>query len=285
MEGSKVNRIILDPKPRLPQLPVYTEIDHKEIRDAAAAWDAAKVSLDESKKSLIQLEQELPQAQHEDAAADEQLRAEGGKPKLKGRPATQRHEKAIADAAHEQRVCQLAEERTFDALQAALDEHHAEWAETVERDVAALDDDWSAAVNALVELHATRSRALVIRAMLVGDQRGAAALGFKPSQIRGIDFQSGTARQIGYVGAVDVLAALADLGMPPVVVEAAPVEHAPPGRPDGSPNRGQGSVEAEIAERREFAQAATPKLVEERRQRAEQLRQAGEQALADTLNG
>jgi hypothetical protein len=284
MEGSTVNRIILDQKPRRPQLPVYTEIDQKDIREAAAAWDAAKAALDSARKDLTELEQTREAAEWADAEDADRARAEGGKPEPK-RSHVAAHDKKLDAARHEHKVAQLADERTFNGLQDALDEHQDEWAESVEHDVAALDDEWTAAVNALVELHATRSRALAIRAMVVGDQRGAAALGLSPSQIRGIDFASGTGRQTGYVAAGDVLVALAGLGMPEPVVDTAPQEHAPPVRPEGSPLRGQGSVEQEVAERREFAQAATPELVEKRRQRVEQLRQAGEEALTDTLNG
>ena len=66
----------------------YEAISHEAIRDAVAALDAARATADEAKKTHVQLEQELPNAQQQDAAADERLRAEG-KPKLKGRPATQ----------------------------------------------------------------------------------------------------------------------------------------------------------------------------------------------------
>jgi hypothetical protein len=141
-------------------------------------------------------------------------------------------------------------------------------------------------VNALVELHARRASLHAIRAMVVGgEQPGVAALGFTPAQIRGIEFASHQARATGYVTALDVLAALTDLGMPPVV-EATPVEHASPVKPGGSPmTRGQGPVEAELAERREFAEAATPELAEERRQRAELHRQQNEAALQGSLEG
>jgi hypothetical protein len=225
MEVSTVTRIVLEKKTRLPQLPNYVEIDQGVIRDAAAAWDAAKAALDSGRKDLTELEQTREAAEWRDAEAAEAARAEA-KPEPK-RSHVAAHDKKLDVARHEWKVAQLAEERTFDALQAALDEHHAEWAETVEHDVQSLDDDWSAAVNALVELHATRSRALAIRAMVIGEQRGAAALGFKPSQIRGIDFASHTGRQTGYVAAGDVLGALADLGMPePPKPE--PVQHAAP---------------------------------------------------------
>ncbi len=58
-----MRRIVLERKPLRPQLPSYTEIDNAPIASAAAAWNAAKAQLDEAKKTLVQLEQELPQAQ------------------------------------------------------------------------------------------------------------------------------------------------------------------------------------------------------------------------------
>jgi hypothetical protein len=286
-----MRRIVLEKKPQRPQLPNYTEIDQKEIREAAAAWDAEKAALDEAKKSLDDLEQKLPQAQEEDATADARLRSEG-KPKLKGLPATQRHEKAIAEADHEQRVAVRLEEDAFDALQTALDEHADEWVESIEQDVQSLDGEWAAAINTLIELHARRSSALAIQAMVVGgEQASATAVGFRPSQIRGIDFASHTAKQTGYVTADDVFATLAALGIPEPVVEASPQEHASPVRPGGSPmTRDYATVEDEIAERREFAEHASSsegreQATEARRQRAELNRQAGEEALQASLEG
>jgi len=282
MEGSNVNRIILERKPRLPQLPNYVEIDHATIREAAAAWDAAQASLDSARKDLTELEQTGDAAEWADAEAAEQARAEG-KPEPK-RSHVAAHDKKLDVARHEFKVAQLAEDRTFNALQAALDEHQAEWSQTVEQGVQTLDEEWAAAVNALAELHATRSRSLAIRRMVVGDQRGAASLALKPSQIRGIDFASGTGRQTGYVAAEDLLGALGALGMPEPESAPPAQEHIAP-KGISNPLRGQGGVEAEIAERRAFAEAATPELVEERRQRAEQLRRAGDEALAATLDG
>lgn len=271
------NRIILDPKPRLPQLPPYVEIDNGPIREAAAAWDAAKAALDESKKTLVQLEQELPNAHLEDARADERLRAEG-KAKLKGRPATQAAEKAIADAAHEHLVAQLGEETAFNGLQDALDKNQAEWAESVESDTQRLDAEWAEAINAIVSLHRRRVRALVIRAMVVGgDERTAvAALGLKPSQIRNLDFGEGTTdRMTGWVDTGDVFAKLADLGMPePPKPE--PVQH-PPLRP--RPMFRSDSKEA--AEQRQYRERlespeGRAQVEEERRKRAELVRQQNE---------
>jgi hypothetical protein len=247
-------RIILDPKPRRPQLPAYTEIDHKEIREAAAAWDAAKTTLESARKDLTELEQTREAAEWRDAETAEKARAEGkAEPK---RTHVAAHDRKTDEARHEFKVAQLAETRTFDELQAALDEHQIEWAQSIERDVQTLDDEWTAALNALITLHAQRSRVLAIRAQVVGEgRRAASALGFKPSQIRDLDFATGTndRQMTGYVAVGDVFGRLADLGMPePPAPE--PVQH-PPLRPNTSNLlRGQAGVEDEIAERRRFAE-------------------------------
>ncbi len=105
-------------------------ISCEPIRRAAAAFSAAKSAANDARKTHVQLTQELPNAHQEDARADELARAEG-KPKLKGRPATQAAEKAIEDAEHEQRVSVLAAQRAKRELAAALDEHGHAWAAEV----------------------------------------------------------------------------------------------------------------------------------------------------------
>jgi len=80
-------------------LPAYEDISNKPLREAAGALSAARAALDASRKDRVQLEQELPNAQQEDAKEDER-RLHEGKPRLKGLPATKRHEDAIASAAH-----------------------------------------------------------------------------------------------------------------------------------------------------------------------------------------
>src|SRR5437667_141780 len=62
--------------------------------------------------------------------------------------------------------------------------HGDEWAESVELDVESLNDEWTEAINALVNVHAQRSRALAVRAMAVGgEQPTVGTLGFRPSEI------------------------------------------------------------------------------------------------------
>ncbi len=210
-----MKRIVLEksPHPRRPQLPPYVEIDNGPIREAVTAWDASKAALDEAKKSLVQLEQELPNAHQADARADERLRAEG-KSKLKGRPATLAAEKAIADAAHEQRVAELAENRAFNDLQDALDMHLPTWQASVVSDVQSLAAEWQQAVSELASLHERRSRALAICSMVVGATPGAGTVGFSAQQLLNVELASGQARGTAFVHTGDVLAGLAALGTP-----------------------------------------------------------------------
>ncbi len=101
-----MRRIILDRDDKFrarPQVPPYQEITHEAIAAKGAGYDAAKTALAESKRSLVEAQQELPQSQWKDAEAAETARAEG-KPELKTRTHTQQHEKRIADLEHEQRV-------------------------------------------------------------------------------------------------------------------------------------------------------------------------------------
>ena len=194
-----------------PQVPPYQEISHEAIAAKAAEWDVAKTTLAESKRSLVEAQQELPQSQWKDAGAAETARAEG-KPEPKTRTHTQQHEKRIADLEHEQRVSQLAEQRAFDALQAALDQHQAEWADQIERETAALDEAWRDAVGALTALYAQRRRTIAIRGQVIGDGR-------RGVQTVPLSLAQAQSRSIA-VG--DLLAALTDVGMPVPEPEPSP---------------------------------------------------------------
>jgi hypothetical protein len=237
-----VNRIVLERKPWRPQLPPYDQIDQDEIREAAAAWDAAKASLESARRDVVELEGTREAAEWLDAEAAEKARAEG-KPEPK-RSHVAEHDKKLDQAQHEHRVAQLTEERTFNELQAALDEHQGEWAESIERAVKALDEQWAATVNQLTTLHAQRASVFTVRRLVVGGQRDVGIVGFTPSQIHDIEFAPFTHKQIGHVAVGDVLAGLADLGFEPAV--ETPVE-----RP--RPKSGHDPFEDEAADRRREA--------------------------------
>jgi hypothetical protein len=223
-----VKRIVLDriPQRRNPQLPPYTEIDHPLIRQAAAEWDGARTTLESSRREVVELEQTREAAEWKDAEAAEKARAEG-KPDPK-RTNVAAHEKKLDQARHEAKVAELAEDRAFNDLQSALDEHTAAWAESVEVDVQELNDDWQTALAALTTLHARRSRALAIRAMVIGETPGAFAVGFSAGQLLNVELASGQAGEKAFLHTGDVLAGLAALGVakPP----AEPQEHRPPMR-------------------------------------------------------
>jgi hypothetical protein len=281
-----VNPIELERKPQRPQLPDPAAIDHAVISEAAAGWNAARAALETARKDVNELELTKEAAEWKDAEAAEAARAEG-KPEPK-RTHVAAHDKKLDEARHEQRIATLAEQRTFDALQAAVDAHQGEWAESVERDVEALDGEWADVVDQLLNLHARRTRALAVRRLVVGGgRRTDTALGFLIGQIHEIGFASGQGRNArGWIAAGDVLGALADLGMPEPVIEPTPVQHRPPNGPLRSPNRGMAPVEEEIAERREFAEhAALPEQVEARQRRNEAHREANRLAAEEQAAG
>ena len=264
-------------------LPPYQQISNELIREAAASLSVARSALDEAKKSHVQLEQELPQAQEDDAAADALLRSEG-KPKLKGRPAAQRHEKAIEEAAHEHRVAVRIEAEAFDALQAALGEHGVEWGQEVTESLGGLRGQWAAVMSDAISLHPKLVETLKIaRLVLGGDQPSVGTLGFTPGQIKGLEFQSHQGRQTGHIDTATVLAGLAGLGTPPPPPQE-PVKH-PPLKPlyrtEGTAEQTERQAFLEHAESPEGREAAA----EARRQRNEQHRRQNEDALAATLEG
>ncbi len=110
-----MRRIILERKLGKPQLPPYVEIAQQQIREAAAAWDGAKATLDEAGKSHTQAEQELPASEWRDAEVAAEARA-AGKPEPKTRSHTAKHEQRIRDLAHELKVATLTEQSAFQAL-------------------------------------------------------------------------------------------------------------------------------------------------------------------------
>jgi hypothetical protein len=262
------------------KLPPYEQIGNPAIREATANLDAAKAAVLSARRTHTQLEQELPQAQEEDAAEDARLRSEGSK--LKGRPATTRHEKAIEDAAHEHRVCKRLAQQAHDDLATVLSEHRQAWADEIEQELQAARVEWQADVHELIDSHG-RLRAANAAASVgsVIGHSGVAVLRFTQAQIHDLEFAPGQEGVHGVISRDDVLNGLAELGQPEPDGEREPVKHSPP--KGLSPNRGQRDVEAEIAEReQQLHQLHTPDRVKARQERAERLRQEFEQALAES---
>ena len=223
-----MKRIVLDrvPHRRNPQLPSYTEIDHPVIREAAAAWDGARSTLDSARREVVELEQTREAAEWKDAEAAEQARAEGkAEPK---RAHIAAHEKKLDQARHEAKIAELAEQRTLDALQAALDEHGDQWAQSIEQETQRLADEWAEAIATVTAVHAQRSRLLAIRSMVVGETPGAGVVGFDAQQLLNVELASGQARETAFVQTADVLAGLAALGVPKSLGAETPQQHRPP---------------------------------------------------------
>jgi hypothetical protein len=223
-----MKRIVLDrvPNRRNVQLPDYTEIDHPVIRDAAAAWDGARSTLTSARQEVVELENTREQAEWADAESAEKARAEGkAEPK---RTHIAAHEKKLDAARHEAKIAELAEDRAFNDLQNALDEHTGQWAETIEHETHRLADEWAEAVATVTAVHAQRSRLLAIRAMVVGETPNASAVGFDAQQIMNVELASGQAHEKGYVQTGDILAGLAALGAPKSLGAETPQQHRPP---------------------------------------------------------
>lgn len=263
-------------------LPAYEQIANEPVRDAAAAFSAARAAADEAKKTCVQLEQELPNAQQEDARADELLRSEGKAP-LKGRPATQAAEKGIAAAAHEQRVAELALDRARNELVAALDQQGDAWCGEVAESVKAMTGQWDAVVGELIDLHGRLTASLrIARNVGVGDlPAGIGALPFQRRQIDNAEFVSGQPKVPAFISTGDVLAALAGAVAVSEPEPAEPVEHGPLPR-RSSPLADHAGVRREIDERNAFAERArSPERVEARRRRSEATRAGRDAAVAE----
>jgi hypothetical protein len=236
------------------RLPPYERITCAPISEAVAALDAARAALAEAKKSLVAAQQELPQSQWADAEAAEKARAEG-KPEPKTRSHTQQHERRIENLEHEQRVCQLAAERSERELLAAVDAHGQQWAEEVDATCDGLLKQWQAEVSEVSALYGQLASVLAIRRVISeGKQPRVGAVEFAPAQVQGREWAGGqgpSVRPIVQVG--DILAALGEVGkIPP---EPEPVVQPPLARKP-SDLENAAPVAEEISERKD-REAAT----------------------------
>lgn len=219
------HRIVLDRDAVRPQLPPYQEIEHPGIRDAAAAFDAAKVTLRERKQDVVEWEQTREAAEWRDAEAAEQARA-AGKPEGK-RSQVAEHDRKTDTARHELKIATIAEQRAFDELQAAVDAHLEDWSASVTGECEQLSKAWSAAVATLEGLNgklATAHRVRSIATGLPGVQTD--VIKVAPRDVQGLDFAptpEGSSRAPGsqqraakgIVGLDHVLAELREMGQLP----------------------------------------------------------------------
>jgi hypothetical protein len=258
-------------------LPAYEAITCESIRDAAAAFSAARAAREQARKDLTELEQTREQAEWADAEAAENARAEGkAEPK---RTHVAEHDRKTDAARHEQKVADLAEKRALDALTAALDEHGQAWADEATAAVESLRAEWANAVDGLIAMHGRLTASLRVgRAVGVGGLPQVAMLPFARRQIDNCEFAAGQPAVPAYIGTGDVLAALAG------AVEVEPQEQTEPVKHP----RWWGTTHEskEIADRREFSErAASPDRVEERRRRNEAMRAGREAAVAEQTAG
>ena len=172
-------------------------------------------------------------------------------------------------------------ERARDELVAAIGEHGAAWVAEVAESVEAMAGQWQAVTGEMIALHGRLTASLrVARAIGIGDLPQVGALPFMRRQIDNCDFAAGQPPVPAFIETGAVLAALARVIEVEPVAEKTPVQH--PHLKGASELRGQGRVEDEIDEREAFH---SPECVAERRRRSEQNRQAGEQALSESLAG
>jgi hypothetical protein len=260
-------------------LPPYEQISSEPIREAAATLSAARSAKEQARKDLIELEQTRESAEWADAEASEQAQAEGrAEPK---RTLVAAHDKKTDEARHKTKVSDLAHTRARGALEAALAEHGQAWADELATSVEAMRVEWGNVVEGLIGLHGRLSAALsVARVVGIGELPKIGALPFRRRQIQNADFASPQPDVPAFVPTGDVLAALAGVLEVQPDIEKTPVQH--PHLKGASELRGQARVEDEIAERAEFM---SPERAAERQRRSEQNRQAGEEALSQTLTG
>jgi hypothetical protein len=231
-------------------LPPYESISQPDIAKAAASWDAAKSAMSEAKRSLVQAEQELPNAATADAEADERSRS-AGKGKLKGRPATVAAEKAIAGLAHEHQVSTIHSEKAYASLQEALELHLPAWQGEVASEVDRFDGGWENALQALLELHSEPVRAVNIGRQIGLDHVGVGSIRLDRRQLEGVELQNGSS-QTAHVAVEDVLAGLQILGQP--VPEPEPPRPVKATSLNRSPVEDEGGWQAEKQQQEAFLQ-------------------------------
>jgi hypothetical protein len=278
-----VRRIILEHEPlgpRRAQLPAYSEVSHDVIAAKAAEWDAAKAALNEAKRTEVELEQTRAQAEQADAEACEQARHEG-KPDPK-RTRVAAHDRKLDSARHEHRVAVIAEDRAFNALQSALDEHLDAWLTEVSAEVESLDERWQEAVDSVSKLHAERAHAVRVARMIGSEHQAVAVVPLERRQLAGIELMNGSPTT-AHVAVEHMLGGLQALGVPPEP-EPEP-ERQKPVRTQGLAES-HGGAQREMQERRRFnehmaspeGEAERAAARERRRVRRARLERGGEEA-------
>jgi hypothetical protein len=193
-------------------LPAYDRISESHIRDAAAAWDAAKAAHEQARKDLNELELTREAAEWRDAENVDRARSER-KPDPR-RTHVGAHDRKTDTAKHELKVRQLAAQRAERELLVALDKHGASWGEEVAHEAESLQEQFSMEVATLSELYGRLSNALSVGKVFTGGrQPRIGALDFSPRQVQGREYASGQPQSVRpYIAVGDVLAALSDLG-------------------------------------------------------------------------
>jgi hypothetical protein len=195
-------------------LPAPESITNKPIATAAKALLEAKATAHKAMRTAEQQRQWLPNSKQEDATADAKLRAEG-KPPLQGRPATEKHERAIADAEHEELVAAQLVISAEGDLQAAQREHAAAYATEREKRLTSAAAAFQAALSKLVSTYG-EYRASTRLAQQLGDEVlgvGAIQINVQREVVEKLTLAEG-ASPIATIFVEELLAKFGELGTP-----------------------------------------------------------------------
>ena len=229
-------------------------ISSKPIRERAAVCVEARSAKEQARKDLTELEQTREAAEWRDAEAAERARAAGeAEPK---RSQVADHDKKTDAARHRLKIETLAEERAVNELQAVVEEHGPAWVESLDAELATIDDAWIEQVDAPKALHSQREAVSKVRKNVYGPSgRPILALGFTPQQLNGVDVipveeHGRRVKQRASILTEDVLAELSKLGKRPEPEPTrSPVEHPPPfGQTSKQKATTQEAIERGVAE-------------------------------------
>jgi len=191
-------------------LPPYEAITCEPLRDAAAAFSAAKSEANARKRDTAALEQERPAVEWAQAEAIEAAQ-NAGKPAPK-RDLLVEHDKKIDTAKMAEKVAIVALKRRTQELEEAVAQHGPAWGKEVAARNVELDEQWSTLMGVVETLHRERASARKMVRAIGGNQLHVASLSFRQRQLVDIELAKGS-QNVARVWLADVLAGLRELGL------------------------------------------------------------------------
>src|SRR6516162_312703 len=149
-------------------LPPYEAITCEPLRDAAAAFSAAKSEANARKRDTAALEQERPAVEWAQAEAIEAAQ-NAGKPAPK-RDLLVEHDKKIDTAKMAEKVAIVALNRRTQELEEAVAQHGPAWGKEVAARNVELDEQWSTLMGVVETLHRERASARKMVRAIGGNQ-------------------------------------------------------------------------------------------------------------------